>query len=145
MEVAGTPFDFREFKTIGRDITADHQQIKNGNGYDHSFIINGQPGDLRPACIVREPVSGRSLEVWTTEPAIQFYTANFLDGTITGKDQTVYEKREAVFVWRPSISRILQIIRNFRLQYWIPAMNSSSRQYINSGNRTILQLVREKD
>jgi aldose 1-epimerase len=93
MEVAGTPFDFREFKTIGRDITADHQQIINGNGYDHSFIINGQPGDLRPACIVREPVSGRSLEVWTTEPAIQFYTANFLDGTITGKDQTVYEKR----------------------------------------------------
>jgi aldose 1-epimerase len=93
MDVEGTPFDFRDFKSIGRDIATEHQQIKNGNGYDHSFVINGQPGELRPACIVKEPNSGRTLEVWTTEPAVQFYTANFLDGTITGKDLTVYEKR----------------------------------------------------
>ena len=93
MDVDGTPFDFREFKPIGRDILSEHQQIKNGNGYDHSFVIDGQPGELRPACVVKEPNSGRILEVWTTEPAVQFYTANFLDGTITGKDQTVYEKR----------------------------------------------------
>ena len=91
--VKGTPFDFTEFTAIGKNIDAVHEQIKNGNGYDHSFVINGESGKLRQACIVREPVSGRSLEVWTTEPAVQFYTANFLDGTITGKDGTVYRKR----------------------------------------------------
>ncbi|MBR9999325.1 MAG: galactose mutarotase [Cyclobacteriaceae bacterium] len=93
LDVENTPFDFRELKTIGKDIDAGHQQIKNGNGYDHSFVITGQPGDLRQACIVKEPDSGRILEVWTTEPAVQFYTANFLDGSITGKDETIYEKR----------------------------------------------------
>jgi len=93
LDVQGTPFDFTEFKAIGRDIGADHPQIKNGSGYDHSFVINGTPGELRHACTVKEPDSGRILEVWTTEPAVQFYTANFLDGSITGKDQTVYNKR----------------------------------------------------
>ena len=93
MKVKGTPFDFTEFKSISRDIKADHPQIKNGNGYDHSFVINGKTGELRLACTVKEPDSGRILEVWTTEPAVQFYTANFLDGSIIGKDQAVYEKR----------------------------------------------------
>ncbi len=93
MHVEGTPFDFKEFKPIGKDIEAGHLQIKNGNGYDHSFVINGKPGDLRLACTVKEPESGRILEVWTTEPAVQFYTANFLDGSIIGKDQAIYEKR----------------------------------------------------
>jgi aldose 1-epimerase len=93
IQVENTPFDFREFKPIGKDIHADHEQIRNGTGYDHSFVINGEPGELRYACTVREPQSGRTLEVWTTEPAVQFYTANFLDGTIVGKDQTVYEQR----------------------------------------------------
>lgn len=93
MKVKGTPFDFTEFKSIGQDIKADHPQIKNGNGYDHSFVINGKMGELRLACTVKEPDSGRILEVWTTEPAVQFYTANSLDGSIIGKDQTAYEKR----------------------------------------------------
>jgi aldose 1-epimerase len=91
--VEGTPFDFREFKMIGKDINGDHEQIQNGRGYDHSFVISGNPGELRLACTVKEPDSGRILEVWTTEPAVQFYTGNFLDGTIVGKDKTVYEQR----------------------------------------------------
>ncbi len=93
MDVRNTPFDFSSFKSIGEDINANHQQIINGNGYDHSFVIKGEPGELRYACTVKEPASGRMLEVWTTEPAVQFYTGNFLDGTITGKDGKVYPQR----------------------------------------------------
>lgn len=93
LDVEGTPFNFKDFKPIGQDIDADHVQIKNGNGYDHSFVIKGNPGELRLACIVKEPDSGNELEVWTTEPAVQFYTANSLDGSIIGKDQAIYEKR----------------------------------------------------
>jgi len=94
LNVKNTPFDFTAFKPIGQDINVHHPQIMNGNGYDHSFVINGNPGELRLACTVKAPHSGRIMEVWTTEPAVQFYTANFLDGSITGKDQTVYEKRD---------------------------------------------------
>jgi len=93
MDVAGTPFDFRQAKAIGQDIEADDDQIRNGGGYDHSFVVEGFDGDLRLACTVHEPVSGRIMEVWTTEPAVQFYTGNFLDGSLTGKDGKVYHKR----------------------------------------------------
>jgi len=93
LEVKDTPFDFMNFKLIGKDINTDHEQIKNGNGYDHSFVIKGNTGELRLACTVREAASGRILEVWTTEPAVQFYTGNFLDGSIIGKDNAVYEQR----------------------------------------------------
>jgi len=93
MEVANTPFDFRMAKTIGRDINADHEQIKNGGGYDHAFVVDGYNEELRLSCTVYEPLSGRKMEVWTTEPSVQFYTGNFLDGSITGKDGKVYQKR----------------------------------------------------
>ena len=95
MNVTNTPFDFQEPKPIGKDIEADDQQIRNAGGYDHSFVVDGYNKDLKLACTVREPASGRIMEVWTTQPAVQFYTSNFLDGSIKGKDGKVYYKRYA--------------------------------------------------
>jgi aldose 1-epimerase len=92
-EVAGTPFDFLEATAIGARINDDHQQLKFGKGYDHTWVINGQPGTLRHAATAHEPASGRKLEVWTTEPGMQFYTGNFLDGRIPGKAGGIYRIR----------------------------------------------------
>jgi aldose 1-epimerase len=91
--VAGTPFDFRKPTAIGERIDADNEQIRFGRGYDHNFVINGDMGALRRAARVTEPTSGRVLEVLTTEPGVQFYTGNFLDGTIKGKSGKVYNHR----------------------------------------------------
>jgi aldose 1-epimerase len=91
--VAGTPFDFRQPATIGARIDAEHPQIVNGRGYDHNFVLNGQNGQLHHAARVVEPSTGRTLDVATTEPGLQFYSGNFLDGTITGKQGRVYRKR----------------------------------------------------
>ena len=93
MDVEGTPFDFRHPKTIGADIEKENEQLKNAGGYDHSFVVDGYNSELKLACTVTEPVSGRVMEVWTTEPAVQFYTGNFLDGSLTGKDGKVYKQR----------------------------------------------------
>lgn len=90
-DVRGTPFDFRKEKAIGKEIEADHQQIIYGKGYDHNWAINGK--GLRLAAKVAEPNSGRQMEVWTSEPGMQFYTGNFLDGTITGKSGKSYPQR----------------------------------------------------
>lgn len=93
-EVAGTPFDFTAPHKIGERINdAKDEQIKFGGGYDHNFVVDGQAGSLRPAARVTEPTSARTMEVLTTEPGIQFYTGNFLDGTLTGKGGKVYQKR----------------------------------------------------
>ena len=92
--VEGTPFDFRTPHAIGERIAADHPQIGFGGGYDHNWVLNGtQDGDMILAARVIEPTSGRTLEILTTEPAIQFYSGNFLDGTITGKDGVTYQHR----------------------------------------------------
>jgi aldose 1-epimerase len=91
--VAGTPLDFRKATAIGARIEAPDEQIRLAGGYDHNFVLNGAPGTLRPAARVGEPRSGRVLEVLTTEPGVQFYTGNFLDGSITGKGGKVYKKR----------------------------------------------------
>lgn len=91
--VEGTPFDFRTPTVIGARINADDEQIKRGGGYDHNFVVDGAPGTLRPAARVSEPTSGRVLEVSTTEPGVQFYTGNFLDGTVKGKGGVAYAKR----------------------------------------------------
>ena len=91
--VAGTPFDFRTLKAIGKDINADDQQIKYGPGYDHNFVLNKtKPGELSKAAEVYEPTTGRVMEIWTTEPGLQFYSGNFLDGTIKGTGGKVYQK-----------------------------------------------------
>jgi len=93
MPVAGTPFDFRKPKKIGLDINNDDPQIKNGQGYDHNFVLNGKSGTLRLAARAVDPSTGRVLEVLTEEPGIQLYTGNFLDGSITGKEGKVYKYR----------------------------------------------------
>jgi aldose 1-epimerase len=89
--VAGTPFDFRKPVKIGARIDADDEQLKLGHGYDHNWVLNGR--GLRLAARVQEPATGRILEVLTTQPGVQFYTGNFLDGTIHGKGGKVYARR----------------------------------------------------
>lgn len=91
--VKGTPFNFRKPKAIGQDIEVAHEQLKYGLGYDHNFVLNMKPRALTLAAIVSEPTSGRMMEVWTEEPGIQFYTGNFLDGSITGKKGVKYAQR----------------------------------------------------
>ena len=91
-KVAGTPFDFLKSTAIGARIDQADEQLKNGNGYDHTFVINGRPGTLRLAATAYEPSTGRTMDVWTTEPGMQFYTGNFLDG-LTGKSGKPYPRR----------------------------------------------------
>jgi len=91
--VRGTPFDFTRAITIGARINQDYEQLKFGKGYDHNFVLNGKIGTLRRIARVSESTSGRAMEVWTTEPGMQLYTGNFLDGTLTGKDGKVYQQR----------------------------------------------------
>jgi aldose 1-epimerase len=91
--VAGTPFDFRQPTRIGDRIDAKDEQIVRGKGYDHNFVLNGPQGQLQLAARVSEPKSGRVMEVHTTEPGVQFYTGNFLDGSNTGKGGKVYNHR----------------------------------------------------
>ena len=91
--VTGTPFDFHTSTSIGARINQDHEQLKFGKGYDHTFVINGRAGALRQAAIAYEPKSGRVMEVWTTEPGVQLYTGNYLDGSLTGKSGKPYPYR----------------------------------------------------
>ena len=89
MPVANTPFDFKAPKPIGQDIDKDHPQLKIGNGIDHNFILNEAPkngGGLVFAARVKEPNSGRIMEVFTSEPGVQVYTGNFSNGSVTGKN-----------------------------------------------------------
>ena len=91
--VKGTPFDFTQGTAIGARINQDDEQLKFGKGYDHNWVLNGQMGQLRQVARVLETTTGRTMEVWTTEPGLQFYSGNFLDGTITGKGGKVYNLR----------------------------------------------------
>jgi aldose 1-epimerase len=95
LSVTGTPFDFTISKPIGRDIGQDHQQLKHGIGFDHNFVLDkaGKDGSMSLAAKVYEPSSGRVLEVSTTEPGVQFYCGNFLDGRLTGKSGKKYVHR----------------------------------------------------
>jgi aldose 1-epimerase len=92
-DVEGTPFDFRTPTTVGARLEDDHEQLKNGSGYDHNFCINGDMGTLRPCAVVVDPLSGRKLECSTTEPGVQFYSGNFLAGNFEGKGGLKYPKR----------------------------------------------------
>jgi aldose 1-epimerase len=94
--IGGTPFDFRTPHAIGERIDADDPQLHLGHGYDHNFVLDHAPGQLAEAAEVYEPTTGRILRVLTTEPAVQFYTGNFLDGSITGKEGRVYNRRFAL-------------------------------------------------
>jgi aldose 1-epimerase len=91
--VQGTPFDFRTATPIGARIEQANEQLKNGQGYDHNWVLNRKGAGLQLAARVVEPKTGRTLEVSTTEPGVQFYSGNFLDGSITGKGGRVYKRR----------------------------------------------------
>jgi aldose 1-epimerase len=91
--VKGTPFDFTTSTRIGSRIEDKDEQLTLGHGYDHNFVINRKGPGLTLAARVYEPTTGRTLEVSTTQPGVQFYTGNFLDGTVTGKEGHVYKRR----------------------------------------------------
>ena len=93
-DVKGTPMDFTSPHAIGERIS-EVPGSKPG-GYDHNYVINGGGGKLTMAAKVKDPKSGRTMEVWTTQPGVQFYTANFLDGKITGIGGTRYERNDAL-------------------------------------------------
>ena len=95
-KVDGTPFDFRQPHAIGERINSADDQIKLGRGYDHNWILDRAGAGLETAARVTDPKSGRVLEVLTTEPAIQFYTGNFLDGSFHGKGGKTYAHRGAL-------------------------------------------------
>jgi aldose 1-epimerase len=94
--VEGTPMDFTTPHKIGERIDADFEQLKLGRGYDHNWVLRNSTGSLALAATVYEPESGRYMEVLTTEPGVQFYTGNFLDGTLTGPNNIKYVRRSGL-------------------------------------------------
>ena len=91
--VKDTPMDFTTAMPIGERIGQPYEQLQLGRGYDHNWVLNRGTNQLSFAARVVERNSGRTMEVWTTEPGMQFYTGNFLDGSITGKNGAVYQQR----------------------------------------------------
>ncbi len=91
--VEGTPFDFRKPTAIGARVEEDNEQLSFGGGYDHNFVLAKPKGRMGPAARVYEPTTGRVMEVFTTEPGVQFYTGNFLDGSSVGKGGKAYQHR----------------------------------------------------
>lgn len=95
--VEGTPFDFRNTRVVGDDIKSfDNEQIKNGNGYDHNFVLDTNGDITVPAAVVYSPETGIVMTMYTTEPGVQIYSGNFLDGTVTGKNNVVYNQHAAI-------------------------------------------------
>ena len=94
--VAGTPFDFTAPRRIGERLDAKDTQLEYAGGYDHNWVLNDSSGRLTQAGELYEPTSGRVMEIWTTEPGIQFYGGNFLDGTLTGKSGKIYKYRSGL-------------------------------------------------
>lgn len=94
--VEGSPFDFRTAKPVGQDIEADNIQLKNGMGYDHNFVLNTKGDNSQVAASITDPATGIKMEVMTTEPGLQFYVGNFLDGTVKGKKGIAYPRRSAI-------------------------------------------------
>lgn len=96
-DVTGTPFDFRKPKAIGTDLSIENEQLKMGAGYDHNWVLDRKSeSDLELAASVWEPASGRYMEVWTDQPALQFYGGNFFDGTTKGKYDKPLKYRESI-------------------------------------------------
>jgi aldose 1-epimerase len=91
--VSGTPFDFRQPTAIGARIDQNNDQLKKGPGYDHNWVLNRKGSGPEFAARLRDPQSGRTLEIATTEPGLQFYSGNFLDGALTGKSGKPYARR----------------------------------------------------
>ncbi len=96
-KVDGTPMDFRNSVAIGEKIDqTDFEQLKNGDGYDHNWVLNAKGDESVVAASLWSPITGIRLDVYTNEPGIQVYSGNFLDGTVTGKKGITYQKRTAV-------------------------------------------------
>ena len=95
-EVKGTPFDFTTSHAIGHRIEADNPQLKLGHGYDHNFVINGEAATLRPVARVYEEKTGRAMELLTTDVGVQFYTGNFLDGSVIGRHGQPFTRRSGI-------------------------------------------------
>lgn len=96
-DVTGTPFDFREPKAIGRDLAVENEQLANGAGYDHNWVLDRDTENgVELAATVYEPASGRYMEVWTDQPALQFYGGNFFDGSTYGKYGKTLNYRESI-------------------------------------------------
>lgn len=91
-DVKGTVFDLRKPERVGQDIT----KVPEGGGYDHNWVLNGKKGEMKLAATLHDPQSGRYMEVHTTEPGLQFYSGNFLDGTLTGKNGDAYQKHDGL-------------------------------------------------
>ncbi len=94
--VAGTPLDFRELAAVGARIDADHEQLRLAGGYDHNWVVDKSEGELAPVARLEEPDSGRALELWATQPGLQFYAGNFLHEGVVGKGGAVYGRRSAL-------------------------------------------------
>lgn len=96
VSVEGTPFDFRKPTVIGERVNAENEQLKNGAGYDHNWVIDRNTDkDVEFVASVYEPVSGRKMEVWSDQPGVQFYSGNFFDGAVSGKYGKPLKYREA--------------------------------------------------
>jgi aldose 1-epimerase len=96
VSVEGTDMDFRTPTAVGARIDNDFEQLKNGKGYDHNWVLNTKGDITRPCATLESPVTGIVLDVYTNEPGIQIYAGNFLDGTLTGKKGIVYGRRASV-------------------------------------------------
>lgn len=94
--VDGSPFDFRTFKEVGRDIGEDDLQLAIGHGYDHCWVFNNPSGDMHHAATLYDPSSGRKMDLYTTEPGMQLYTANFLQSKVTGKNNVALNPRSGL-------------------------------------------------
>ncbi len=94
--VAGTPFDFNTPKPVGQDIDADNEQVRNGHGFDHNWVLRTASDDTTPAAVLLNPENGIEMTVYTNEPGVQVYAGNFLDGSVTGKEGIPYQRRTAI-------------------------------------------------
>ena len=95
-KVEGTPMDFRTPTPVGQRINDDFEQLKNGHGYDHNWVLNTKGDITRKAASLQSPKTGIVMDLYTSEPGVQVYTGNFLDGTLTGKKGIVYNNRASV-------------------------------------------------
>ncbi len=104
----GSPLDFRQPTAIGARIDADDQQLKFAGGYDHNYVLDRKGPGLELAARVYEPTTGRVMEVYTTQPGVQFYSGNFLDGTFMGRGGFIYQKRSGLLPGDPAFPGFAQ-------------------------------------
>lgn len=130
--VKDTPMDFTTPKTIGQDITNfDFVQLKNGNGYDHNWVLNTNGDIAQLAAKLTSPESGITLEVYTNEPGIQVYTGNFLDGTVTGK-KALLIINVLPYAWKHNTIPTVLISRNGLAWYWSRDKHTTANVFSNS-------------